>query len=317
LCRKPVFFIVLVIAFGGLLVACSWPGGQKISNYSPRLITPGMPVPKGGGVYKIGNPYQIGSKWYRPRVDTSYDRTGIASWYGDDFHGRQTANGEIYDMNALTAAHPTLPMPVYAHVTNLSNGRSIIVRVNDRGPYAQNREIDLSKKSAELLGFKKQGTAPVRVRYVGQAPMTGSDAYEINYLNQQTWYRRLIGGSYRYSQIRASSDKRNSEKTLEQTGKERVVGYLPWKEVTSADIQNDFQPVFQIEAGVYFNAKAAERTSGSLIGIETLRTELRHNNGKTMFTVLLGPYRTRLEAERVLREVHASGLPDARIMELP
>ena len=117
---------------------------------SPRVIKVGDPVPKGGGEYKLGSAYLAGGKWYVPVNDQSYDETGIASWYGDFFHGRRTANGEIYDMNALTAAHPTLPMPTYATVTNLANDRTIVVRINDRGPYHDGRIIDLSHKAAEL-----------------------------------------------------------------------------------------------------------------------------------------------------------------------
>ena len=110
-----------------------------------------------------------------PEEDVNYREEGLASWYGDDFHGRLTANGEVFDMDGLTAAHPTLPMPCYARVTNLSNGKSLIVRVNDRGPYAANRLIDLSHKAAELLDFKGNGVARVRVEYVGRAPLEGSD----------------------------------------------------------------------------------------------------------------------------------------------
>src|ERR1700746_2010694 len=105
----------------------------------------------------------------------SYRAGGRASWYGDDFHGRLTANGEVFDMGSLTAAHPTLPMPCYARVTNLSNGKSLVVRVNDRGPYHGDRLIDVSNKAAELLEFKGNGVAKVRVEYVGRAPLEGSD----------------------------------------------------------------------------------------------------------------------------------------------
>lgn len=118
------------------------------------------------GRYKVGDPYQIGGVWYYPAEDPNYDQTGIASWYGEQFHGRQTANGENYDMNELTAAHQTLPMPSFVRVTNLENGRSIVVRVNDRGPFANSRIIDMSRRSAQLLGFERQGTAKVRVQAV-------------------------------------------------------------------------------------------------------------------------------------------------------
>jgi rare lipoprotein A len=142
---------------------------------SPRVVELGEPVPKGGGTYRIGKPYTVAGRVYVPEEDTNYREEGLASWYGDDFHGRLTANGEIFDMGALTAAHPTLPMPCYARVTNLSNRKSLIVRVNDRGPYHGNRLIDVSNKAAELLDFKGNGVARVRIEYVGRAPLEGSD----------------------------------------------------------------------------------------------------------------------------------------------
>ncbi len=173
-----------VVAAGALLLsACSsMPGGSSVDpqygvSASPRVVDSGKPVPRGGGVYKVGRPYKIAGEWYYPREDTSYDRVGVASWYGDAFHGRRTANGEVFDMNALSAAHPTLPMPTYARVTNLTNGRSVVVRINDRGPFARDREIDLSARVAKVLDFKQQGTAKVRVQYVGRAPLEGDDTW--------------------------------------------------------------------------------------------------------------------------------------------
>jgi rare lipoprotein A len=142
---------------------------------SPRVVAYGEPVPKGGGTYRVGKPYTVGGRVYVPEEDVNYREEGMASWYGDDFHGRLTANGEVFDMGSLTAAHPTLPMPSYARVTNLGNGKSLIVRVNDRGPYHGNRLIDVSNKAAELLEFKGNGVARVRVEYVGRAPLDGSD----------------------------------------------------------------------------------------------------------------------------------------------
>src|SRR5947209_8292074 len=142
---------------------------------SPRVVAFGEPVPKGGGTYRVGKPYTVAGRVYVPEEDTSYREEGLASWYGDDFHGRLTANGEVFDMASLTAAHPTLPMPSYARVTNLGNGKSLIVRVNDRGPYHGNRLIDVSNRAAELLDFKGNGVARVRVEYVARAPLEGSD----------------------------------------------------------------------------------------------------------------------------------------------
>ena len=142
---------------------------------SPRVVAFGEPVPKGGGTYRGGKPYTVAGRVYVPEEDVHYREEGLASWYGDDFHGRLTANGEVFDMESLTAAHPTLPMPCYARVTNLGNGKSLIVRVNDRGPYHGNRLIDVSNKAAELLEFKGVGVARVRVEYVARAPLEGSD----------------------------------------------------------------------------------------------------------------------------------------------
>jgi rare lipoprotein A len=142
---------------------------------SARVVDPGEPIPKGGGNYHVGQPYMVAGRTYVPQYDPHYKAVGMASWYGDDFHGRYTANGEIFDLNGISAAHPTMPLPSYARVTNLANGRSLVVRVNDRGPYAANRIIDLSVEAAKLLDFYNRGTTWVRVEYVGPAPLEGSD----------------------------------------------------------------------------------------------------------------------------------------------
>jgi rare lipoprotein A len=141
-----------------------------------------------GGYEKIGKPYQINGQWYYPKADAKYDRRGTASWYGGYFHGRRTANGETYDMHALTAAHPTLPLPSYAQVTNTQNGRTVLVRINDRGPYSGGRVIDLSREVARLLGFIERGLAPVRVVYDSPAPLRGSGKREREFLLAQSWY---------------------------------------------------------------------------------------------------------------------------------
>lgn len=141
---------------------------------SPRL-TSSSNVPKGGGRAMVGSPYKVAGRWYTPTENTSYDETGTASWYGPNFHGRLTANGEIFDQFHLSGAHTTLPLPSYVRVQNLANGRSVVVRLNDRGPFAHNRLIDVSKRTAEVLGFINAGTAQVRVTYLGRAPVEGDD----------------------------------------------------------------------------------------------------------------------------------------------
>ncbi len=142
---------------------------------SPRVVADGQAVPKGGGRDHVGQPYRIAGRTYVPREDRSYTREGLASWYGSAFHGRRTANGEVFDRHSISAAHPTMPLPSYARVTNVSNGRSMIVRVNDRGPYHGNRIIDVSQSVADALSFRHMGTARVRVDYVGRAGLAGSD----------------------------------------------------------------------------------------------------------------------------------------------
>ncbi|RWD59449.1 MAG: septal ring lytic transglycosylase RlpA family protein [Mesorhizobium sp.] len=138
---------------------------------SPRVAF----MRRGGGRDQLGKPYQVRGKWYYPKEDKKYAKVGLASWYGDAFHGRLTANGEVYDTAQLTAAHPTMPLPSYARVTNLDTGTSIIVRVNDRGPYHEGRIIDVSERAAQMLDYGKVGTAKVKVEYVGRAPLDGND----------------------------------------------------------------------------------------------------------------------------------------------
>ncbi len=147
---------VVVLVGVSMLAACA----QK-----PAGTGSGLPT---SGIYKVGKPYQINGVWYYPKEDFGYDETGIASWYGPGFHEKTTANGEIYDQNELTAAHRTLPMPSLVRVTNLDNGRAVVVRINDRGPYANGRVIDMSRRGAQLLGFDGPGTAKVRVQILAE-----------------------------------------------------------------------------------------------------------------------------------------------------
>jgi rare lipoprotein A len=142
---------------------------------SPRVVADGQPVPKGGGRNMVGKPYVVAGRTYQPSENPSYLNEGLASWYGASFHGRMTANGEVFDRDSIAAAHTTMPLPSYARVTNMQNGHSMIVRVNDRGPFHGNRIIDVSERAALALGFQKQGTAKVRVEYVGRASTNGSD----------------------------------------------------------------------------------------------------------------------------------------------
>ncbi len=171
LSRKTLHFGA-VLAGGALLAACGSTRGDVTESGlpAPTPVTGTVQEFK-GGTFKVGKPYKIRGKWYKPEADWAYDEKGEASWYGDKFHGRKTANGEVFNMHAMSAAHPTLPMPSMVRVTNLENGKSVDLRVNDRGPFAHNRIIDVSKRAAKELGFYRQGRTQVRVQILGQAPL--------------------------------------------------------------------------------------------------------------------------------------------------
>lgn len=191
--------VACLVGFGAALAACSATeemapkfSEAEYGKSSPRVVTGKKKVPDGGGRYMVGEPYRVAGKTYIPQDNPEgYSATGTASWYGANFHGRKTANGEIFDMWALTAAHPTLPIPSYAYVTNLDNGRTVLVRINDRGPYAHDRVIDLSRMTARALGTEAKGLGRVQVRYAGRAPLDGNDAHERRFLASQPWSRQF------------------------------------------------------------------------------------------------------------------------------
>ena len=185
--RNAARLAVLVAVLGPVLAACGGGGlGATVKRaafsskeygvaVSPRVTNNPNP-PKGGGRYLVGKPYTVRGEVYTPQANPAgYVAQGTASWYGADFHGRRTANGEIFSANAITGAHPTLPLPSYVRVTNLDNGRSVVVRVNDRGPYIHGRVMDLSHRAADILGYVNRGMGNVQVQYVGPAPLNGDD----------------------------------------------------------------------------------------------------------------------------------------------
>lgn len=181
-CRRRSVGVMAGVLAVLLLAGCAQT--KSPSAYAHKSGSTGAQAATGN--YKVGKPYKIGSDWYYPSEDFSKTETGIASWYGPDFHGKRTANGEIYDQHELTAAHRTLQMPSLVRVTNLENGKSIVVRINDRGPFKRGRVIDVSKRAAELLGFIGQGTARVRLevlekesRKIAAAAQSGIDTSRI------------------------------------------------------------------------------------------------------------------------------------------
>ncbi|MEM8853392.1 MAG: septal ring lytic transglycosylase RlpA family protein [Pseudomonadota bacterium] len=169
---KNVRTCVFVVLGAAALAGCS----GTIASLEPALSeAPKETKSASAGRQMIGKPYKVGGRWYHPREDKDYNKVGKASWYGPKFHGRRTANGERFNQNAMTAAHPTLPLPSYVRVTNVRSGKAVVLRVNDRGPFARGRIIDVSKAAATKLGFRSAGHAKVRVEYLGPAPVGGGD----------------------------------------------------------------------------------------------------------------------------------------------
>jgi rare lipoprotein A len=182
--RRSVLFLSLA-SLAGCASSSPGPGAPGVASLSqidarygvrasPRVVADGEEVPKGGGNYMIGKPYKIAGQTYVPS-EKPYASVGTASWYGSDFHGRRTANGEVFDRQSISAAHPTMPLPSYARVTNLKNSRSMVVRVNDRGPYHGGRVMDVSQRVAEALDFRSAGTAKIKVEWIGKANLAGDD----------------------------------------------------------------------------------------------------------------------------------------------
>lgn len=309
--RKIRLWTALTIGLSGAavgLTGCS--GGQRSAfegTGSPRY-TGANPIPKGGGRHKVGKPYKIAGKKYYPKVDNNYNKVGIASWYGPKFHKRQTSNGEWFDMESITAAHKTLPMPSFVRVTNLGNGKSLVARLNDRGPYAHDRIIDMSKRSAEILGFRRQGTAKVRVEYIGPAPLNGDDYY----VTQAKKNGRRFASDSRYEAAASREDRRADEYTPNDYRNERSV------ELASASAPEGLKSVagnaLYIQAGSYAdpqNAARAKARLSDLGAVETVRTIA----GPTVFyRVRVGPLNDPDAANRVLSDVITAGHGDARII---
>ena len=168
--------LAVVLLAGASLAACATPQPKFAAKHPVAGPTPGQMPTGAGGKYKVGSPYQVAGVWYSPKEEPGYDQQGLATWYGAEHHLKPTANGEVFDKYALSAAHTTLPLPSIVEVTNLENGKTIQVRVNDRGPFHDGGLIDLSQAAAQQLGFEQQGRANVRVRYVGPASLGAPDA---------------------------------------------------------------------------------------------------------------------------------------------
>lgn len=264
---------IIALATVLLLGACATSDGPE----PPPDITA-----SGSGKVKIGKPYRIGGRWYHPEYDPDYDKVGMASWYGRQFHGRKTANGERFNMNALTAAHPTLPMPSLVRVTNLENGRSIKLRINDRGPFAKGRIIDVSRRGAQLLGFEKQGVAKVRVQVIDSG---GAPAGQR--LADRSAPREVMGG-----------DSPGPVARPPKIETARLPASRSW---------------VYIQVGAFQEFERARQLSLDLKDLGTFSIQPVEATGARIYRLRLGPYATREEAQVHLDRLRARGFPEARI----
>ncbi len=279
--------VVVLLTAAALLNGCS-SGPVKRNPFAGvgSPVYPGSgPLPKGGGKYLIGEPYEVAGWKYSPREDPSYDKVGQASWYGPQFHRRMTSNGEWFDMDYLSAAHPTLPLPSYVKVTNLENGRAVVVRVNDRGPFVGDRIIDMSRKSAEVLGFKQKGRANVRVQYLGPAPLNdrGSDLIAMN--------RRMDmrGGS---------------------TAMAAATPIVP----AAATAPLPQRQRYYVQIGAYSDPRNAERAREALRPVGPVSVTSIAGQLGTLYKVELGPLDDQGRAAAALDQVVAQGHADARLV---
>ncbi|GAB6053603.1 hypothetical protein JCM17960_24230 [Magnetospira thiophila] len=313
ICRSFYRSFPVVLALVGLLSGLSLSGcapTQLAAHTAKRAQEPGGYEPRTeyGGTYKVGNPYQIAGIWYYPAVDYSYVETGVASWYGPNFHGKNTANGEEFDQWSLTAAHRTLPMPSFVRVTNLENGRSIVVRVNDRGPFAHNRIIDMSRRSAQLLGFENQGTARVRVEI---------DAEK----SRQVASRAQAGIGV------AEADRQQIQSPIKVEGRPR--GMVNRQSLTpptilpvsaTQTVTESQQPLNPGLVGVYVQAAAfsvyenANRARESLSSIGPVEVHQILVNGRDWYRVRIGPFASAPEGAQALARTVTAGFSDARLV---
>lgn len=273
---------LIVLGSALLLAACA-------SGPSRQTTEPGAPK---GGTYKVGQPYQVAGKWYYPKEDPHYDREGEASWYGLDFHGKATANGETYDMNDLTAAHTTLPMPSYVRVTNLANGRSLVLRINDRGPFVKNRIIDVSRRAAQLLGFENHGTTRVRVQAV--AP-DGSPIF--------------VAGNQDGPPVMAAPVETVAVAALP----EPVSAAAPGSQDTPQAAVVGNKQMF-VQAGAFATYGNAERLADQLKALAAVQLSTVQSGSQRLYRVRLGPLASRDEADSLLGQVLSMGHGAARIV---
>lgn len=264
--------------------------------------------------YKIGKPYRIDGVWYYPAEDFTYSETGIASWYGPQFHGRRTANGELYDMNRMTAAHRTLPLPSVVRVTNLRNGRTIKVRVNDRGPFARGRIIDLSRRSAQLLGFIDQGTAPVRVEIVADesrqlAALAGKP---VPAPGRALPAPRVTVASLPVEP--APQPRQPAPARARSGGLIAPAAAATLRETPPAAVPLRGEPRLFVQAGAFIERTRADSLRQRLMPVGAARVVEATVGARRFYRVRIGPLASVAEGDRVLDRVVDAGFPEARLV---
>lgn len=308
----------LALALSGILAltACA---ETEFLVHTAKQVSGGDNISTGDGRYKVGSPYQIKGVWYYPAEDYEYSETGIASWYGPGFHGKDTANGESYDQNDLTAAHRTLPMPSAVRVTNLENGRSIVLRINDRGPFARGRIIDVSRRGAQLLGFEKNGVAKVRVDILPDESRQLKVA--------------AINGSSRQIQVAASPRESVSSTPLPapapaQPGVRNTTPAPTPAPVRTASLPPPVEPVLTeevevlpvsptgiyVQAGAFSNLENALRMRDQLFEMGPTQISRFAVSGTEIYRVRIGPLQTVEVADATLSRVVNSGVSEAQLI---
>jgi rare lipoprotein A len=265
-------------------------------------------MPKGGGRRHLGKPYEVAGNWFHPKHDPHYDKTGVASWYGPKFNRRMTSNGEWFDMDQLTAAHTTMELPSYALVTNLENGREVVVRVNDRGPFVNDRIIDLSRLSADKLGFRRKGRAKVRVKYLGPAPIEDSDYGHLAAMNDE-----LIRGTPP-GQMIAGANLRNGrygDAAPQQTAS--VSGQASTYQPVSSSVPAAGGAGYMVQVAAFSEPTNAERTRNALADLGGVSIQPASTSYGTLYRVRLGPWQDQATANAALLQVRARGHHDAYV----
>ncbi len=306
-----IFVGLALLALG--LTGCA---ETQLAAHTVKKMDQPAPGAGKGGYYKVGEPYQINSTWYYPVEDWNYDETGIASWYGPGFHAKFTANGETFDQNELTAAHRTLPMPSFVRVTNLDNGRSIVLRVNDRGPFARGRILDVSARGSELLGFDKAGTARVRVQVL---------ADESKQLAQQMRSGVQVASAAPMAAAPSAAPRSSvtsgalapppgaaATQTQTQTQPAAPIG-LPVDPTGNLRTTSPQKTQIFVQAGAFENRDNAQRLSQKMRSFGPSIVTPVTIAGKQLFRVRVGPLATVEDGDRMLDRVIAD-TPTARLV---